>query len=279
MFTTFGKTLSIFIALIVILLISSTSIGFFLYNKEYELRKSAQNELEAVKGDRQKLEVQLVDIKKQLAILDDKNKAADEKINSLLDEMELNEGLRNELKKENATLRERIDHTKGDIEEAQNKAKQFQTLLKEEEEKSRQFESKAKELEELKTSLEAKISEMKSDMLPFDQRKTQDQALSGIVPPGGKSRDRIELDKIIINPQDGVKGQVLSVDKEAEFIICNLGLKQGLKSGDTLAVYRGDEYLGDVKATRVQEEMSAADLIPPFSSRKVRKNDSVVFKQ
>jgi hypothetical protein len=44
-----------------------------------------------------------------------------------------------------------------------------------------------------------------------------------------------------------------------------------------MSVYRGDEYLGDVRVSRVQEELSAADLIPPFSSRKVRKNDSVVL--
>ena len=64
----------------------------------------------------------------------------------------------------------------------------------------------------------------------------------------------------------------------AEFIVFNLGLKQGVKSDDLLSVYRGDEYLGDVKATRVQDEMSAADIIPPLSPQEVRKNDTVVLK-
>ena len=34
-------------------------------------------------------------------------------------------------------------------------------------------------------------------------------------------------------------------------------------------------YLGDIKVTRLQDEMSAADLLPPFSSQTVRKNDQV----
>ena len=60
------------------------------------------------------------------------------------------------------------------------------------------------------------------------------------------------------------KGHILSIDTDAEFVIFNLGLKQGVKPEDVLSVYRGDEYLGDIKATRVQDEMSAADLIPPL---------------
>ena len=88
------------------------------------------------------------------------------------------------------------------------------------------------------------------------------------MPPGHSGKDKVELDKIVVNPQDGTKGHILSVDTDAEFVVFNLGLKQGVKPDDMLSVYRGDEYLGDIKATRVQDEMSAADIIPPLSSRK-----------
>jgi hypothetical protein len=90
-----------------------------------------------------------------------------------------------------------------------------------------------------------------------------------IVPPGRSGKDKVELDKIVVNPQDGTKGHILSVDTDAEFVVFNLGLKQGVKPDDMLSVYRGDEYLGDIKATRVQDEMSAADIIPPLSSREI----------
>ncbi len=84
-------------------------------------------------------------------------------------------------------------------------------------------------------------------------------------------KDKVELDKIVVNPQNGTKGHILSVDTDAEFVVFNLGLKQGVKPDDVLSVYRGDEYLGDIKATRVQDEMSAADIIPPLSSREIPK--------
>lgn len=69
------------------------------------------------------------------------------------------------------------------------------------------------------------------------------------------------------------------MDLDTEFVIINLGEKDGVAISDMLSVYRGKDFLGDIKVTRVQPEMSAADLIPPFSSKKVRKNDQVVTKQ
>ena len=75
------------------------------------------------------------------------------------------------------------------------------------------------------------------------------------------------------------QGRVLSVDKENDFLIFNLGEKDGVKPGFLMSIYRGEDYLGDVKVSRVQSEMSAADFVPPFSSQKVRKNDQVVAKK
>jgi len=80
-------------------------------------------------------------------------------------------------------------------------------------------------------------------------------------------------------PGDVPDGRILSVDADTEFVIINLGEKDGITRSMVLSVYRGKEYLGDVKVTRVQPEMSAADFIPPFSSRLARKNDQVVAKK
>ncbi len=96
-------------------------------------------------------------------------------------------------------------------------------------------------------------------------------------PAPDQTNDKMELDRIVVGQKS--KGKVLSIDKESEFIICNIGANQGVKIGDFLSVFKGDEYLGDVKVSRVQEEMSAADFVAPLSSRNVHKNDSVVLQQ
>jgi len=280
-----GKTLTIFIVLTYILLISSTSIGFYLYHLEERLHKNVETDLNNSRADGLKLQAQLKDIQGQLALAQDKNKEADQKINNLLDEQDLNEGLRNTLKKENAALKEQmanIDQSKqkikADLDDSVAKLSQYQELLKASQDKSKELEARLSGLAETNKDLEAKVNGMKTDMKPYDQRTPKEQIALEVVPPGRSGKDKVELAKIVVNPKTGTKGHILSVDTDAEFVVFNLGLKQGVKPDDVLSLYRGDEYLGDIKATRVQDEMSAADIIPPLSSREVRKNDTVVLK-
>jgi hypothetical protein len=264
-----GKTLTIFIVLTFILLISSTSIGFFLYHKEEHSHKSVESDLDTAHANNDKLQAQLKDIQAQLALAEDKNKEADQKINNLLDEQDLNEGLRNALKKENAQLKDQMasielskQKIKSDLDNAISQVSVYQRLLKAAEGKAKELEVRFANLMETNKNMEARL----------------DGSSSGDSSSGGHGEnDKMELDKIVVNPQDG-KGYILSVDTDAEFVVFNLGIKQGVKSNDVLSVYRGGQYLGDIKATRVQDEMSAADIVPPLSSRQLRKNDIVVLK-
>ena len=285
MFDKAGKTLTIFVALIIILLVSSTSIGFYLYHKEEHWRKNAEADLDASRASEFKLQAQLKDIQSQLGLALDKNKEADQKINSLLDERDLNEGLRTALKKENANLKEQMEtinktkeKIKADLDNAGAKLTQDQDFLRELQGKNKDLEARLIQLEETKKAMETKINELQADMKPYEKKTPAEQTASEVVPPGHKGQGKVELDKIVVNPKDATKGHVLSIDTDAQFVIFNLGLKQGVKPEDVLSVYRGDEYLGDVKVTRVQDEMAAADLIPPLSSSEVRKNDTVVIK-
>ena len=216
-----------------------------------------------------------------MALAEDKNKEADQKINNLLDEKDLNEGLRAALKKENATLKEQLANLdqarqkmKADLDDSVAKLSQYQELLKASDNKGKELEAHLATLAETNKSLQAKLDELKAGT-----KSTPEGQMAGeVIPSGQKGKDKVELDKIVVNPQNGTNGHILSIDTDAEFVIFNLGLKQGIKPDDVLSVYRGEEYLGDIKTTRVQDEMSAADIIPPLSSREVRKNDTVVLK-
>jgi hypothetical protein len=280
-----GKTITIFVVLIIILLVCSTSIGFFLYHLEQRAHKSVETDLNNTRDAMAKLQGQLKDLQGQLNLAEDKSKEADQKINNLLDEQDLNEGLRTALKKENADLKDKIaaieqakEKIKADYDDSASKLSQFQELLKASQDKSKELEDRLAALAETNKGLESKINELKTDMKPLDQRTPEQQIAGEVVPPGQSGKDKVELDKIVVNPQDGTKGHILSVDTDAAFVVFNLGLTQGVKPDDMLSVYRGDDYLGDIKATRVQDEMSAADIIPPLSPMEIRKNDTVVLK-
>lgn len=284
-----GKTLTIFVILIIVLLVSSTSIGFFLYSKQAQEFQRVEAELEVSLQAEAKLQADLKESKKQLSIFEQKNKELDGKINNLMDEKDLQEGLNKELKAENATLKDSLTTTSKDLEKVRGDlTKQLEDLsanLKTSQEKlkieldhNQELESRLKALDDEKNQLQSKVNEMHSDLNPLAERSPAQQIAGEVIPPAvGDGKPKVELDKIVVNPNT-LKGKILSIDNEADFVITNVGLKQGVKIGDIFSVSRGDEYLGDVKVTRVQDEMSAADLIPPFSSRKIRKNDTVALK-
>ena len=296
-----SKTLTIFIFVIVILLVSATAISFFLYQKEAQTRQTLEIKFKQSQDLQMKLQGDLTEAKKQISILQDKNKEADKKLSDAMDELELEQSVKEEVKKENETLKESLESENKskeklredlsqELETAQQRVRMIEDKLKAEQDRGQQLDAKIEDLQNKNRDLENKLTlhpMVDEDNLPKNEEpKVQEAAPSpdsqSAVPAStviDPAKEKVQLDTIVVNPVNNVKGKVLSVDNETEFLIFDLGIKDGIKQGDMMSIYRGNDYLGDVKVTRIQEKMSAADFIPPFSSRAARKNDTIVAKQ
>ncbi|MBU0467930.1 MAG: hypothetical protein KKD07_02320 [Candidatus Omnitrophica bacterium] len=288
-----GKVLTIFLVIMAILLVSLTAISMFFFQKEIEKREYAETQLKQSVAKGVGLEAELVKVKKQTLLLEEKNKEADERINSLLDELELEEGLREEIKLERNVLKDELAKGKEDKIAIQ---KELNAQIGNFKEKVVQLEEKLKLEISLKEGLKEKISkfeqkakELEVTIVQLEQNKVVPKPVvpeivkpSQIVPAVLKESEvedeEVDLEKIVVIPIEVPEGRILSVDKETGFVIINLGEKDGVLMGSVMSVYRGKDYLGDIKVSRIQPEMAAADLLPPFSSRLVRKNDQVVVK-
>ncbi len=259
----------------------------FFFQKEIERRKLAEISLSVSQGRSATLEDDLKEAKKQAFLLEEKNKEADDRINSLLDELELQEALKTEMKNETATLKEQLQK---EIQSKEEVRKQLLDDLSRSEQKIIELEARVKvemsrqeEFKAAKDSLEKKLQSGDEPITSSNDLSDDDfnsDLKSELTPDEEKIKsDKVDLDKIVVVPHEVPEGRVLSIDTDTEFVIINLGDKDGVKAGDVLSVSRGNEYLGDIKVTRVQPEMSAADLIPPLSSKAIRKNDQTVLRQ
>ena len=116
----------------------------------------------------------------------------------------------------------------------------------------------------------------------------------------GASEDIVELSPIIvkaasslgragaesIEPADLTKpgtdfpqGRVLTVNNEYEFVVINLGQKDGMEAGMPMTVYRSGKEIGKLEILEAHPRISAAD-IKPVSGRKkrdIRIDDVVVL--
>jgi hypothetical protein len=386
-----GKVITIFIVIFAVILGSLAALMTFFWQKESEMRKSLEVQLAEARQTQEQISVELKKVQKARYLLEEKNKEADDKINSLLDEVELEKGIREEGKKEMSAIKSQLEREAAEKEKLR---RQLATELMETEQKIAELQNKLdmeirrrEKAEKIKDDLEqenlalaqdleaksANLAEMRDrlanptmtspmasrptntmstpptnsfstgasdpmlgDMDPsFDPMLTVDdpsmtetlggepamkasggsieldpiQVTSGSTPQVNPSSPpvstprsnnmNVEIEPIVVSapefnpsasqpasgmmalsalPSDLPDGRILSVDRDTNFVIVNLGEKDGLQSGHVLSVYRGEEYLGDIAVTRVQAEMSAADLIQPVSSKIVRKNDQVVSK-
>ena len=289
-----GKTVTIILVVISILSLVLTVIAVFFFQKESEMRKAAEGSLAQSRLNEAKLQSELKDAKKEVFVLEEKAKEADEKINGLMDDLELAQGVRDELKGENDSLKEALEtesQAKDDL------RKRLTDEVNKAKEKVATLESSISNEKNVRADLERKIEELKiksqaqsqpqtmapksseppktSDNLPAEKPKSGDSSSSNTQASG----QVVPLGKIVVGAENITAGKVLSVDKENDFIVFNLGEKDGIVQGSVMSIYRDHSYLGDVKVSRVQPDMSAADFISPFSSQKVRKNDQVTTKQ
>ena len=272
-----GKALTFFLVVIAILLVALTTIAVFFFLKEVELRQVAE-ELSS------KIQAENKELKKQVFVLEEKNKELTEEKEDMAEDLELEQGLREELKKLNTELQESVAAEKKareetatklttEIAEAEKKIASLQERLDLTTEKNKTLEEAQAKLEEEKQKL---TEQLESLMGGIDQDVVPEgEPAAAVGEPEGMN---VDLQKIVVKPSSDSAGKVIVVDTETNFVIVNLGQKDGITKDTILSLYRGDDYLGDVKVTRALPEMSAADLIPPLSSQDVAKDDQAVIK-
>ncbi len=308
-----GRVLIIFLLIISILLLSTTALFIFFFQKEIEKRKSVEVNLSESMERITDLEEELSKLKKQNTLLENKNKEADDRINSLLDELDLQEGLRDELKSEILSLKKEMDK-QGKVKEQldeklastvkgfEKKIISLESNLKSAVQEKESCAQQVKQLQEENNQLQNKIDELKKKLKEANTRvariskqisaSSTDMAnLKKDIKEANRQSKAIDIGVRGLKKQSGPEngeeknvkhirdGRIINVDRVAEFVVIDLGKKDGIKEGTVLAVYRDNNYLGDIKVTRLQLEMAAADLVPPFSIRKIRKNDKVVVKR
>lgn len=279
-----GRTPIIFLALTLVLLLSGTAITLYLLRQEVDIRRSTETSLEELQLKASQIETALQTAQKQIEVLDGKNKDADAKINSLMDELDLEAGLREQIKNENKKLKDSLEaEAKSKLELRERLSKEIEAVQEKLKGMEKESEGKRSEVAALQVRFEEvqkKNTDLEAQLKDMTDGTAARIVRNEILPIAGRTpEDKVNLDRIVVTPEGAKEGKVLNVDLDTEFLIFDIGAKNGIKPGDVMSVYRGKAYLGDIKVSRVQDEMAAADFIPPFSSRKVRKNDQVVSKR
>jgi hypothetical protein len=252
-----GKTATIFLILFSVLLLSLTAITLFLFQKEREMRKTTELKLEVIQQDAQQLKQELDLAIKDKALLEQSKKEIEQKINGLLDEIDLEKGISEGLKQERLSLSKQLN----DLADQKKRVEQERAVLTD---KIQSLEDQLAEEKMLREDVEREVEKYKEQEL---------------------SNAHISLDKIVVTPpingfsEDALQGKILRINPENNFIIVDLGKTDLLEPDMILEIYRRKEFFGHAQVVSVQKSMSVADLVPPLSADQLSLSDQVLLKK
>jgi hypothetical protein len=285
----------ILIALIAVSLVLAAAV-FYVLQQEKSKNLALQAELADVKTAQKISESKLDESKKAISGLELKLREAQAKVDNLTSELEQERTARQEASSQAEQLKVELAQREKTRVELENKLTQAQGERKKQQDLLAQLENK-------KLNLEAQIKDLESQL---EQAKTKDVELGTIVvaPEGEASTVIISpatVSPAAVSPATSVKpgkvssptkasmnfnqvaassfeGMVLVVNKDYNFVVLNMGSKDGVRIGDVFSIYHSNKYIGDVKVDKVHDSMAAAGFLSVDLKDKVSEGDKVSAK-
>jgi hypothetical protein len=87
----------------------------------------------------------------------------------------------------------------------------------------------------------------------------------------------IDPDNAVVDMPKGLKGNIMIVDPKWEFVVLDIGEKQGVVKDGIMLVHRDHKLVGKVKITSVLVDRSIANVMPGSKLEEIREGDGVLF--
>lgn len=260
------------IVLITVILISLALIGtgFYLFQGEHAKNIKLESELADLNNKLKISEAKLLEVEKVRATLEAKLKDSADQISTL----------NNQLQQEKTAKEEslaKIEQMNSDLDQQRELRLDLEQRLNKAQDDLKNIKAKLTTMESEKATLEAKVKEFEANA---------DVELGKIVvnpePPADSNAPQAAgTDKKIVEVASTTKvqeGKVLVLNKEYNFVVINLGSKDGVFMGDQFSIYEGSKYIGDVKVEKLQDSMSAAGFLSEDIKDKIKEGDKVIKK-
>lgn len=214
---------------------------------------SIKHEKEGIEGEIQQKEDLINNLSLELArTKNDKKFVADKAAKLNQQNTQLRQQIK-QLSSSKSALEKSIVRLTQDKDEVQKKLGQAESIVQ----------SKIDEIWEIKDSLDQSFKAAQTTSTPGEVE----------LPPIVVSTDGSSKKSSSAASRRRVEGKVVSVNEENNFVIVDAGEKQGMRLGDSLNVYRGDEHIGRLEVIQVRPDISAADLKDQWS--KVKAGDLI----
>lgn len=266
------KAKGIVLIIMIVVSLALAAVGFSLFQKEHVKNIQLVNQVQELTTKQKIAEAKLNEAQKALAGFEIKLKDSTAQISALNSQLQEEKTAKEEALARMTQMQDDLEQQKimrSDLEKNLTKAQEDVRSIKVQ---LRNINAEKARLEEKLKTLEAK-SDVELGKIVVSPESSQAGAQ---VEKTGKAVQAPAAGSAVAT--QGLEGKVLVLNKEYNFVVINLGAKDGLAAGELFSVYRGNTYLGDVKVEKVQDVMSAAGFVADGVKNKVKEGDRVVKK-
>ena len=241
--------------------------------------------IEELKGDRKDLESQLSKAYEENLLA--KNKFEDAtKVSEILSRDLLKEKDRNVKAKGEFEARQAENQIlKLKLAELESTANRFNRLVAEKENADLRF-------SQLKRELEQKDQELEKVKLAFSEKARQSEEIRAEayhapseveLPPIFLQNSQLDNTAISspidrINMGTSLKGRIVAVNSEHNFVVIDIGRQNGIETGEEFAIYRGQAYIGLIEVIQMRDRISACDIKDVKGGRSLKIDDMIVAR-
>jgi predicted RNase H-like nuclease (RuvC/YqgF family) len=260
-----SKTFKIVLALLLMASITSAVMAVFAFigkEREYMKRLLVEDKLAATLKEKRRIEKEIEDSKKAA-------QKAEAKVSALQADIEKAAQQVEEEQQKNKTM----------ASDLADKKQALETLEKNLEKEKQEKLSISKKLEDVQFDYEKVKKEI-------TRIKNENTMLEGRI--SDLKEKSVDLDRIVVKPESNVmggsktparellRGRVLVVNKEYNFIVIDVGQNDGVEKGIVIEIREGTELLGRGEIDKVYETMSSATLLPGANINFVKKGNLVI---
>jgi predicted RNase H-like nuclease (RuvC/YqgF family) len=270
--------------LIGIAAVSLVLVGLFAYLYQSANAKCAQlqAQVDELTARERVTEGKLEASKKQVSELTLKLQEAKSRIDLITEDLENERSAR-----ENASRE--LEQIKTELDQQRNSRQDIEGQLTQAQDEGRKLREQLKVIEQQKKDLEAKIKDLESGASGVELGKVvvNNDAAAPAAAEGANTEENTAepaasgesapAEEQQATPASMLEGKVTVVNKEYNFVVINLGQRDGVNVGDIFSVYQDDKPVGEIKVEKVHESMSAAGF-PAEMKDTIKENDRVVQK-
>ena len=284
-----GKSAVIILVVLLILSLSAAGGAYFLFHQEHKQNLVLQDDLEDIKTRQKISESRLEEAKRMLAALDGRLKDTRGEIKELAEILETERSTKDEALAQVEILRVDLDEQRRlriqleeDLTYTKEALNDTQGQLDDLGSQKSELEAQINDLHARSTNLEDKMEGVELGKIVVNRDKKASKKKSGGWWPWGKKKEepapeqRPESQPSV--PAGQMQGEILIVNRDYNFVVMNLGSKDGVAVGDLFSLYHDNKYIGDVKISKIHDSMAAADFLEDEAKDSAAEGDKVITK-